>query len=83
MLVGFRILPNVYEHYKASTSHYKVAPRTNIAHFFVDGGISRAPMVDKRPDPNTRYGNDAWIQGGISYVRPDGREFRLRMQLAR
>ena len=82
-IVGYRLLPTVFEHLKASTSNKKVHLAVTMAHFFMDCGIFRAPLVDKRAHPNVRTGNEAWVQPAITYVRPDGREFRCRMSLAR
>ena len=82
-LYGFRLSPNVVEHAKASGSHHKYAGRSYLANFLYDAGIGRAPYVDKRPNTNRPYGMEAWYQPHMSYVRPDGREFRCRMLLAR
>ena len=59
-LNGFRLLPNVYEHVKASNSHRKYAETSPIANFIWDAGMTRVPFVDKRPHFDKPHGADAF-----------------------
>ena len=59
-LVGFRILPNVWEHIRATTSVTKQGPLTALGNLLDTGGLARAPLYDHRPHKNTRVGSDCW-----------------------
>ena len=82
-LAGSRILPNLWEHFRAGNASKKEAQLTTIADFLDATGKMRAPLLDKRAKAGTSQGDDTWTHLNMSYVRACGREFRTRMQHAR
>ena len=47
-LAGSRILPNLWEHYRAGNASKKEAPHTTVAELLDSIGRMRAPLLDKR-----------------------------------
>ena len=78
-LAGFRILPNLWVHYRAGNYIKKEAPLKTIADFLENAGRMRAPLCDKRPNIDAVQGDITWRSLSVKYVRACGRDIRIRM----
>ena len=78
-LVGFRILPNLWEHIRGAAATRREGVLNTMAYFLEDAGMTFAPLIDRRQSEGTRLGSEVWSQPGINYARADGSEFKCRM----
>ena len=59
MLVGFRILPTVWEHIRSAGAQHNESVLATVASLLHNGGRASAPFVDKRPNRHVRQGDHA------------------------
>ena len=78
-LVGFRILPNLWVHYRAGNAVRKEAPLNTVADLLESAGRMRAPLLDTRQNIDSVQGETTWRMLTVKYVRACGREIRIRM----